>query len=182
MHFLIGYSDESFETLTVLVQSLIARWRNAKTEIIRRQTDVKDAFDKLGKFKQSIKKHVTFVENKEKELDSILATQAETSEAIQRKLSKVEGLQKEINSLQDEFVQVRQQNIDHIKYCFRLKNKENNSMKPFAMPTLIAKSGLKAARKRFLSPLSSDMLKLKLKPLRESMTNSAEWSPSRSSD
>ncbi|CAG5094889.1 Oidioi.mRNA.OKI2018_I69.XSR.g13937.t1.cds [Oikopleura dioica] len=104
-----GYSDESFETLTVLVQSLIARWRNAKTEIIRRQTDVKDAFDKLGKFKQSIKKHVTFVENKEKELDSILATQAETSEAIQRKLSKVEGLQKEINSLQDEFVQVEEQ-------------------------------------------------------------------------
>ena len=92
--------------MTVLVQSLIARWRSAKTEIIRRQTDVKDAFDKLGKFKQSIKKHVTFVDNKEKELDSILQGQAETSEAVERKLKKVEGLQKEINSLQDEFVQV----------------------------------------------------------------------------
>ena len=67
---------------------------------------MKDAFDKLGKFKQSIKKHVSFVENKEKELDSILEIQAETSEAVERKLKKVEGLQKEINSLQDEFTQV----------------------------------------------------------------------------
>ncbi len=92
--------------MTVLVQSLIARWRNAKTEIIRRQTDVKDAFDKLGKFKQSIKKHVTFVDNKENELASILQVETETSEAVERKLKKVEGLQKEINSLQDEFVQV----------------------------------------------------------------------------
>ena len=100
--FFLGFAD-----LTTLVHELIARWRKAKNEIIRRQSDIKDCFEWLSRFNKGIEQHVGFIERKEQEFHSINKTNAETSESIERKIEALEDVQKDLKEHRANFAQVK---------------------------------------------------------------------------
>ena len=89
-----------------MVQELIARWRKAKNEILRRQSDIKDCFERLSRFKKGIEQHVTFIERKEQEFHSINQTTAETSESLERKIEAMQDVQKDLNDHRTNFSSV----------------------------------------------------------------------------
>lgn len=93
--------------MTTLVHELIARWRKAKNEIIRRQSDIKDCYDRLSRFNKGIEQHVGFIERKEQEFHSINKTNAETSESIERKIEALEDVQKDLKEHRANFAQVK---------------------------------------------------------------------------
>lgn len=93
--------------MTTLVHELIARWRKAKNEIIRRQSDIKDCFERLSRFNKGIEQHVGFIERKEQEFHSINKTNAETSESIERKIEALEDVQKDLKEHRANFAQVK---------------------------------------------------------------------------
>ena len=89
-----------------MVQELIARWRKAKNEILRRQSDIKDCFERLSRFNKGIEQHVSFIERKEQEFHSINQTTAETSESLERKIEAMQDVQKDLNDHRTNFSSV----------------------------------------------------------------------------
>ena len=98
-----GFTDQGFVDLTKLIQDLIGRWRKAKNEIIRRQSDIKDCYERVCRFKKSVDSHGSFLDRKEVELESVMATEAETSDSIERKIKAVEDIQEDLNNQRNNF-------------------------------------------------------------------------------
>ena len=86
---------------------MINRWKRCKNEIGRRQTEIKEAFDRLGRFKKNLDKHVSFLDKTEVEFNQIASTEAETSDAIQRKIDSIEEIKKDLDAKQHDFETVR---------------------------------------------------------------------------
>ena len=82
---------------------MINRWKRCKNEIGRRQTEIKEAFDRLGRFKKNLDKHVSFLDKTEDEFNQIANTEAATSEAIQRKIDSIEEIKKDVDAKQQDF-------------------------------------------------------------------------------
>ena len=82
---------------------MINRWKRCKNEIGRRQTEIKEAFDRLGRFKKNLDKHVSFLDKTEVEFNQIANTEAETSDAIQRKIDSIEEIKKDLDAKQQDF-------------------------------------------------------------------------------
>ena len=94
------------EKLSKNIADLMARWKQCKGEISRRQTDIRDIFDRAAKFKKSVDKHVSFLDQSEAEFESIKKRQAETSEAIERKIKDIENIKGDLDAREAEFEQV----------------------------------------------------------------------------
>ena len=67
---------------------------------------IKDIYDRAGKFKKSIDKHVSFLDQREADFDSIKKRQAETSEALERKIKDIEAIKSDLDAKESEFEQV----------------------------------------------------------------------------
>ena len=104
-----GINDMGAEKLSKNIADLMARWKQCKGEISRRQTDIRDIFDRAAKFKKSVDKHVSFLDQSEAEFESIKKRQAETSEAIERKIKDIENIKGDLDAREAEFEQVRKQ-------------------------------------------------------------------------
>ena len=101
-----GINDAGSEKLSRNIADLMARWKQCKAEISRRQTEIKDIFDRAGKFQRSIDKHVSFLDQREADFDSIKKRQAETSEALERKIKEIESIKSDLDAKESEFDQV----------------------------------------------------------------------------
>ena len=98
-----GFTDQGFVDLTKLIQDLIGRWRRTKNEIIRRQTDIKDCYERVCRFKKGVDSHSSFLDRKEGELEGIMATEAETTDSIERQIEAVEHIQEDLNNQRSNF-------------------------------------------------------------------------------
>ena len=101
-----GFNDIGAEKLSQNVAELINRWKQCKAEITRWQTEIKDVFDRLSRFKKNLDKHVSFLDQREAEFEALSAAEAETSHAIQRKIDNMQNIKEELNNKKNDFEQV----------------------------------------------------------------------------
>ena len=101
-----GINEVGSEKLSRNIADLMSRWKQCKGEIARRQVDIKDIYDRCGKFKKSVDKHVSFLDKSEADFNNINKRQAETSEALERKIKEIESIKTELDSRESDFEQV----------------------------------------------------------------------------